>query len=58
MKLNPQELDEVRKDLDWVIEAHREVLNQEPRILKPLEEARNAAKTKYEDLHGENPSQS
>lgn len=49
-KLDPDELDDIRDELDTVIRAHRDVLNRDPRILRPLMEARDAAKTKYDDL--------
>lgn len=41
--------DEVRQAIDNVITDHRDVLNNEPRLLRPLLEARDSAKTKYED---------
>lgn len=49
-KLDPEELNDVRKEIDGIIEAHRPLLNKEPRMLRPLTEARDAAKVKYQDV--------
>lgn len=49
-KHKPEELDDLRKDLDDVINTHRGILTDEPRIMRPLTEARDAAKTKYDDV--------
>jgi len=45
---DPEELNDIRQELEDVLKVHREILNQEPRILRPLLEAQQAAKTKYE----------
>lgn len=49
-KHDPEELKEVGKELRDVIDAHRDLLNDEPRILNPLLDAARAAKAKYDDL--------
>lgn len=49
-KHDPEELHELVKDLDQLERAHRELLNDEPRILNPLRETQRAAKTKYDDV--------
>jgi hypothetical protein len=49
-KVNPDELKEMRDDLDNFIRDHRDALNHEPRILNPVKEARDAAATKYRDV--------
>ncbi len=49
-KHDPEELNDVREEIDGIFRAHRDILNDEPRIRRPLEEARQAAKTKYEDV--------
>lgn len=57
MKHDPEELNEVRKEIDGILQGHRDILNDEPRILRPLTEARDAAATKYKDVGGkETPS--
>lgn len=49
-KHDPEELNEVRKEIDAIFTDHRDILNDEPRIGRPLREARDAAKVKYDDL--------
>ena len=40
---------ELMQELDWFMRTFRDELNREPRILNPVKEARDAAKTKYDD---------
>lgn len=49
-KFDPKELDDIRKEVDGIIQTHRPLLNHEPKLLKPLEQVRDAAKFKYLDL--------
>jgi hypothetical protein len=50
MSHDREDLNAIREDLDAVLQANRDLLIDEPRIRRPLEQARDAAKTKYEDL--------
>jgi hypothetical protein len=43
-----QEFMEVRDAINGVLQTHRDFLVDEPRLRRPLEEARDAAKVKYE----------
>ena len=47
--MDSEDLKSLLTDLDYVVRSHRDVLDQEPRILNPLQEARDAAKTRYDD---------
>jgi hypothetical protein len=43
-----EEFQEIRAEIDALLFSHRDFLMAEPRLLRPLTEARDAAKTKYE----------
>ena len=45
VKLDP---DELRQISEKIVRGHREVLDHNPQISRPLTEARDAAKGKYE----------
>lgn len=45
---------ELLDELELLMRCHREEVNAEERIFWPLEYARQAAKTKVENLRGEN----
>ncbi len=47
-----KEFQEVRDEIEVILQNHRDFLVDEPRLRRPLEEARAAAKTKYEDRDG------
>ena len=49
MRVNVEAYKEMLEDLEWFLRCFRTELNHEPRILNPLKEARDAAKTKYDD---------
>lgn len=53
MARDPQELKDLETDLDAVIQTHRDALNANPRIDRPLKEARDQARIKYEILKDE-----
>ena len=44
-----QEFQEVQSEIDALLSSHRDFLMAEPRVLRPLTEARDAAKIKYEE---------
>ena len=48
VKLNPDELRQISEEIDGIVRGHRELLGHNPQISRPLTEARDAAKTKYE----------
>lgn len=50
MKHDPEELKSLRDDLENVFKGYRDLLNDEPRIARPLAEARDAARIKYENI--------
>jgi len=50
-----QEFREVRDEINALYSRHRDFLLEEPRIRRPLEEARDAAKVKYEDARSGEP---
>lgn len=47
--MTADELKDLVDELDGVIAGNRDLLNSEPRIGRPLKEARDAAKVKYDD---------
>lgn len=49
-KHDPEELRQIHDELEDVFRSHRDVLNDEPRISRPIREAAEAAKVKYEDV--------
>jgi hypothetical protein len=49
-----KEYNEIRNEIDGVIRSFRDRLNENPRILRPLQEASDAAWTKYNDRLKEN----
>jgi len=50
VKLNPDELRQISEEIDGIVNGHREVLDHNPQISRPLTEARDAAKDKYETV--------
>ena len=50
MKLKPEQLKEFIDDLDRVIRIHRDVIESDPRISRPVHETEAAAQTKYAHL--------
>ncbi len=56
MKLRPDQLKSFIDDLDVVTKAHREVIDQDPRISRPFHEAEAAARVKYENLTESRPT--
>ena len=48
VKLNPDELKQISEEIDGIVANHREVLDHNPQISRPLTEARDAAKAKYD----------
>jgi len=50
MKQDPEEFHEIADELRGIIRGHRDLLNNEARIMNPLKEALNAARIKIEDL--------
>jgi hypothetical protein len=50
VKLNPDELRQISEEIDGIVNGHRDVLDNNPQISRPLTEARDAAKVKYETV--------
>jgi len=50
VKLNREELRHISEEIDGIVSAHREVLDHNPQISRPLTEARDLARTKYEKI--------
>ena len=50
LKLNPDELRQISEAIDGIVKSHRETLDHNPQISRPLTEARDAAKGKYETV--------
>jgi len=50
VKLNPDELRQISEEIDGIVTNHREVLDHNPQISRPLTEARDAAKAKYDSV--------
>lgn len=48
MKLTPDDLRDLAEELAQLVHLHHDVLDTEPRIARPLKEALNAAKIRYE----------
>jgi hypothetical protein len=47
---DPAELKDCLADLDGFLRSYRDLLNNEPRMLRPLREALDAGRVKYRDL--------
>ena len=50
VKLNPDELRQISEEIDGIVTSHRETLDHNPQISRPLTEARDAARAKYETV--------
>ena len=50
VKLNPDELRQISEEIDGIVNGHRAVLDNNPQISRPLTEARDEAKAKYERI--------
>ena len=48
VKLNRDELRQISEEIDGIVNGHRDVLDDNPQISRPLTEARDAARAKYE----------
>ena len=50
VKLNRDELRQISEEIDGIVNDHRDVLDNNPQISRPLTEARDEAKAKYERI--------
>lgn len=50
MKLTPDKLKDLKDDLEDLFRCHQDVIQAEPRIEKPLTEAKDVAKRRYEEV--------
>ena len=50
VKLDREELRQISQEIDDILDGHREVLDHNPQISRPLTEARDLARTKYERI--------
>ena len=46
VKLNPDELRQISEEIDGAVKGHRDVLDHNPRISRPLTKARDAARAR------------
>lgn len=49
MKANPEDLKDYYEDLDSVLRTHRDLINSDERLRRPLLDAMNAVKVRFED---------
>jgi hypothetical protein len=49
MKANPDDLKDYYEDLDSVLRTHRDLINSDDRLRRPLLDAMNAVKVRVED---------
>ena len=56
MKLTPDQLKDLKDDLDNLFRDHRDVINAEPRIQRPLIEAQAVAKRRYDEVSEHRPA--
>ena len=50
VKLNPDELRKISEEIDGIVNGQRDLLHHNPKIRRPLIEARDAARAKYETV--------
>jgi hypothetical protein len=50
VKLDPEKLRQISEEIDGIVNGHRDVLDHNPQISRPLSQARDAARAKYKNI--------